>query len=93
MGKSKFQSRISEIEAAQKRKEAEALVKSLADAWGKPIVPRGQIKQFTGGLYEPSYFGNLDSTGEGVPGAFNLGRQKVYPTGNLCDWLVDRISV
>jgi hypothetical protein len=93
MEKTKFQSRINEIEAAQRKKQAQELVQGLAESWGKGLVPRGQIKAFTGGLYKSAYMANLDCVGEGPGGAFKIGRQVVYPLANLTEWLIARIEV
>jgi len=76
-----------------KEKQAQALVESMAESWGSPLVPRGQIEKFTSGLYQPAYLANLDCNGLGPKGAFKIGRQIVYPISDLISWLVARIEV
>jgi len=93
MEKINYKRRIEELESSRRKKQAQDLVQGLADSWGKGLVPRGQIEDFTGGLYGAAYMANLDCNGKGPAGAFKIGRQVVYPLANLTEWLIDRIEV
>ena len=66
------------------------LYQQMADAWGSPIVPRSKIEEFTGGLISGKYLANLDSAGQGIPGAIRCGNKVAYPTKSLVMWLTAR---
>ena len=70
-----------------------AVIKQAADCWPTSFVPRREIPRFTGGLYSTGHFANEDCSGNGVPGAFRIGRQIVYPVSSLVDWLVSKLEV
>lgn len=68
------------------------VIQQLSTNWKFSFVPRKDISLFTGGLYSPGYFGNLDSKGIGVPEAFRIGRQVCYPVDSLINWLIQRLE-
>lgn len=67
-------------------------IRQLSINWKSSFVPRKDISLFTGGLYSPGYFGNLDSKGIGVPDSFRIGRQVCYPVDSLINWLLERLD-
>jgi hypothetical protein len=62
---------------------------TLADAWPAPIVARGQIERFSGGLLTSKSMANLDSLGLGPPRG-RLGRKVFYDVVELCRWMQQR---
>ena len=63
--------------------------KSLADRWASPIVARGEVEKFSGGLLNSKTLANLDSIGEGPPRG-RMGRKIFYPVQSLCKWMESR---
>ena len=77
---------------AKNREIAEATIREAARKWPSSFVARIKVPEFTGGIMSIGYLANLDSQGLGVPGAFNLGRQKAYPVDALVEWLIERLN-
>ena len=65
----------------------------LAEHWQSPLIARGQVKNFTGGLLSEKYLANLDSRGLGVKGRVKIGRKIAYPVKNLIEFLENRAEV
>jgi hypothetical protein len=63
----------------------------LKHAWPSGIVARKEFSRFSGGAISPGTLANADSRGEGIEGAFVLGRQVCYPVDNAISWLEDRM--
>ena len=76
-----------------KKETAIAVIRSAAERWPSSLVARNSIREFTGGLYSPSYLANCDSKGMGPEGSFHIGRQKAYSIDSLCNWLISRLEV
>lgn len=74
------------------REDAIRTIKSAAERWPTSFIPRREVPKFTGGLLSSGYLANCDCAGDGPKGAFNIGRQKVYPVDAFCDWLIARIE-
>lgn len=66
------------------------VLKEMADKWDSPIVARGEIRRFTGGVISPKSLANLDSQGVGPEGAFRIGCKVVYPVASVVTWLETR---
>lgn len=69
----------------------ESIWEQVAGAWGE-FVPRSQVPKFTGGAYSKSYMAKLDHLGKGPKERFRLGRQVIYPTHSLVEWLESRTT-
>ena len=76
----------------QKLQVAAAVIRLIAKNSKSPFVTRKEVPIITGGLIAAGTLANLDSLGEGVPGAFRVGRQICYPVDSLCDWLIARLE-
>ncbi|MFQ5328718.1 MAG: hypothetical protein ACE5D4_01870 [Thermodesulfobacteriota bacterium] len=62
---------------------------ALADRWPSPIVARGDVKEFSGGVLNSKTLANLDSIGEGPPRG-RMGRKVFYEVAALCQWMEKR---
>ena len=51
------------------------IFKEMAEAWGRPLVPRMNVDEFSGGLLHPRTMANLDSLGEGPKRKVKMGRK------------------
>lgn len=67
-----------------------AIFEEMLKRWDSPIVARGEIRRFSGGVVSPKSLANLDSQGQGPDGAFRIGCKVVYPARNVVDWLETR---
>ena len=65
----------------------------LAEHWQSPLISRGEVRAFTGGLLSEKYLANLDSRGLGVKGRVRIGRKIAYPVKNLIEFLENRSEV
>jgi hypothetical protein len=65
-------------------------IKALVDRWPSAIVARAEVRKFSGGTLSGKYVANLDSAGEGPPGAFRIGGKVVYPVDKLAEWIESR---
>lgn len=64
---------------------------SMAAAWPSPLIARGEIERFTGGLISSKYLANLDSQqGKGPAGRIRIGRKVCYRVDALIEWLQNR---
>ena len=72
--------------------EAIRTIREAARRWQSTFVPMTQIPNFTGNLYSVGHMANCYSRGDGVEGAFRLGRQVCYPVEKLADWLISRLE-
>lgn len=62
----------------------------LLAKWPSTIVAREEVGKLTGGLINPRTLANLDCRGEGVKGAFKIGKKVVYPVKAFIAWLKQR---
>lgn len=58
----------------------------LADNWKKPLVPRTEVGEFSGGILHPRSMANRDSLGEG-PSKITVGKRVYYEPQALVDWM------
>lgn len=58
-----------------------------------PIIARKEVKTYLGGIIAPQTLSNADSSGEGPPVAYKIGRSVVYNTEQLVLWIVERFGV
>jgi len=65
-------------------------IRAMIDRWPSSLVARAEVKKFSGGLISGKYLANLDSAGEGPPGAFRVGGKVAYPAERLAEWLEGR---
>ena len=65
----------------------------LAEHWQSPLIARGEVRTFTGGLLSEKYLANLDSRGLGVKGRVKIGRKIAYPVKNLIEFLENRAEM
>lgn len=66
-----------------------ALEKALSN---RPYIFRSDpIRQTLDGN-SAGVLANFDSAGNGVPGAFLIGRKVAYPTRNYIDWVLSRVT-
>ena len=66
------------------------VIKAMVDRWPSSLVARAEVKKFSGGVISGRYLANLDSAGEGPPGAFRVGGKVAYPADRLAEWLESR---
>jgi hypothetical protein len=76
--------------ALKKRIAGKVDLSKLAEKWPSPFVARKKVDRFSGGTITPKYMANLDSMGKGPQGRIRIGRQVVYPVGELVKWLESR---
>lgn len=74
------------------REAAIATIKKAVDKWPSSFVARSQISKFTGGLIAPGTAANADSAGDGIRGAFRVGRQIAYPTTEVAEFIIARLE-
>ena len=74
------------------RSAAIEVVRASAAKYESTYISRDKVEMFTGGAIRARNLANLDSLGQGVPGAFKLGRRQCYPIENLIEWLIDRLE-
>ncbi len=58
-----------------------------------PIIARKDVVIFLGGAVSAKTLANADSLNEGPSRAFLIGRNVVYPTKNLIDWIIKRLGI
>ena len=58
-----------------------------------PTIARKDVERQLGGIITPKTLANADSAGEGPLGAFQVGRNVVYPTESLVSWLIGTMGV
>ena len=69
----------------------ESICAKLVKIWDSPIVLRGQVNRFSGGLLNPRTLANLDSLGKGPKKRIFYNNRVAYPTEVLASWLEERI--
>ena len=69
----------------------EDICAELVRCWGSPIVLRGNVSQFSGGLLHPRTLANLDSLGKGPVHRIKYGRKVAYKTEVLASWMKEKI--
>jgi len=57
-----------------------------------PIFERTQVDRLTGGVVRHRTLANMQSKGEGVPGAYKVGKKVVIPRDEFLAWLSDRME-
>ncbi len=57
-----------------------------------PIIARKEVEKYLGGAVAQKTLANADSLGEGPVGAYVIGRNVVYPTAALVDWIIARLG-
>ena len=62
----------------------------LIEKWPSAIVARKEISRFTGGVLTSRTMANLDSSGQGIPDRFLIGRKVCYFTKSVARFLEDR---
>lgn len=58
-----------------------------------PTIARKDVERQLGGIITPKTLANADSLGDGPMGAFQVGRNVVYPTESLVNWLIGTMGV
>lgn len=71
---------------------ASAVIRSAAAKYEGGFVTREVVKEMTCGVMKPAYLAILDSRGQGIPGAFKIGRKQCYPVAEVVTWLISRIT-
>jgi len=61
----------------------------LAKKWPAPIVARGEVGKFSGGLLNPRTLANENSKGTG-PKYSRMGKKVFYKTADLVQWMAER---
>lgn len=69
----------------------EDICDELVKSWGSPLVLRGNVGQFSGGLLHPRTLANLDSLGKGPEHRIKYGRKVAYKTDVLAKWIKEKI--
>lgn len=62
-------------------------VETLISGWGSNVVARSRVSEFSGGAISGRTVANRESEGDKVPGRTLLGRQIIYPTRGLAEWI------
>ena len=62
----------------------------LAKNWPAPIVSRGEVGTFSGGLLHPRTLANIDAKGLGPKGRIRVGRRVGYRVDALIEWMEAR---
>ena len=81
---------MARIEKGTTLKQTRPDFSEMAKKWPSSHVERSRVGEFTGGIIAPGTMANLDSKGQGVPGATHVGRRVVYPCMGIVKWLEDR---
>lgn len=84
--------RLKNVTGKNSREAAIAVLRQAAERWPTSVVARRKILEFSGGLIAPGTAANHDSAGTGIPGAFRVGRQVVYPVQATIEWLIARLE-
>lgn len=58
-----------------------------------PAIARKDVERQLGGIIAPKTLANADSSGDGPMGAYQVGRNVVYPTESLVNWLICTMGV
>jgi len=61
----------------------------LKKCWPSPIVSRGEVAKFSGGLLNPRTLANENSKGTG-PRYSRMGRKVFYTVDDLVSWMAER---
>lgn len=67
-----------------------SVYEEMAANWPSDLLPRTEVKRFTGGIISEKYQANLDSQGRGPEGRFRIGRKVVYTKKSYVSWLKTR---
>lgn len=59
----------------------------MAARWPSAYVTRQEIGIFTGGILHPRTMANRDCRGDGIPGAFRIGRTVAYRVVDVIAYL------
>ena len=65
---------------------------SILDSWEAllpPVICRRAVRYFLGGSVSKNVLANSDSRGTGPRGAYRMGRDIMYPTRQLLQWLAE----
>lgn len=69
-----------------------APIRLMAAYWPHGHVARTDLLKFSGGLYDGRSAANMDSLGQGIAGAFRVGRKVAYPVLDVCEFLAGKFS-
>lgn len=69
----------------------ESICAKFVKNWNSPIVLRGHVNKFSGGLLNPRTLANLDSLGKGPKKRIIYSNKIAYPTEVLASWLEERL--
>ncbi len=58
-----------------------------------PVIARKDANKLLGGMVSAKTLANADSLGEGPKGAYKVGKNIVYSTVGLVDWLIESLGV
>ena len=58
-----------------------------------PTIARKDVERQLGGIITPKTLANADSSGDGPLGAYQVGRNVVYPTESLVNWRIATMGV
>ena len=75
-----------------KRQKLTDADKAISDGWVAqlpPMIARRAVRFFLGGVVSPNVLCNNDSKGTGPRGAVRVGKDIVYPTRHLLEWLAE----
>ncbi len=76
----------------QKELEIEVFRKLLLEGL-PPVIARKDAEKFLGGMISSKTLANADSLGEGPRSAYKVGKNIVYPTIGLVEWLIETVGV
>lgn len=82
----------SNFKRAGGRRGIDAAAMELIDEWCArlpPVLSRKRLDWFLGGIVSRKHIANLDSAGEGPTGRFLVGRETMYETRQLLQWLAE----
>lgn len=69
-------------------------IEELKERWGKPLVTRADLKEFSCGLIRnPKTIRNEDSKRKGIKGGFRVGRTVAYPVDAVIEYLISKLNV
>lgn len=72
------------------RERLRQLLDEMARAWRSPVVARGKVEEFSGGVLNGRTLANLDSLGQGPKERFRMGRVVFYSVSALIDFIRER---
>lgn len=63
-----------------------SIFEEFAEKWPSLFVARGEIEEFTEGMYKASTLNTFDAKGDGVSPRYRMGRRVFYRVSDLVAW-------